>query len=192
MAVLKRENILLAATRLFSEKGYRGTSMRDLGDALGLHAGSLYVHIKSKEEVLFEICQRIQRLHSEGIAEILASDAGGIDKLRSIARLEMRIIAENREGAAIYFHEWRNLDPERQAAIVAERDAFERSVRTVIADCVGTGLFRPLDEKMAAVAFVSVFNWSYQWYSPSGRLSNDEVADRFVDFFLQGMVSQGN
>jgi AcrR family transcriptional regulator len=75
VATLQREGILQAATRLFSEKGYRGTSMRDLGQALGLHAGSLYVHIKSKEEVLFEICDRIQRVHTEGMAEILASEA---------------------------------------------------------------------------------------------------------------------
>src|SRR5215207_6652768 len=99
MATLQREGILQAATRLFSEKGYRGTSMRDLGQALGLHAGSLYVHITSKEEVLFEICDRIQRTHTEGMAEILASDAPATDNLRAVARLQMRVIGENREAA---------------------------------------------------------------------------------------------
>lgn len=191
MAALQREGILRAATGLFSEKGYRGTSMRDLGQALGLHAGSLYVHIKSKEEVLFEICERIQRVHTEGMEEILASDGTGMDKLRAVARLQMRVIAENREAAAVYFHEWRYLDPESQAAIVAERDYFERSVRGLIAGCVAEGCFRPLDEQLAAVAFVSVSNWSYQWFSPGGRLNDEEVADRYVDFFLDGFRKIG-
>jgi TetR/AcrR family transcriptional regulator, cholesterol catabolism regulator len=192
VATLQREGILQAATRLFSEKGYRGTSMRDLGQALGLHAGSLYVHIKSKEEVLFEICDRIQRVHTEGMAEILASEASAIEKLRAVARLQMRVIGQYREAAAVYFHEWRSLDPEHQAAIVAQRDYFEASVRGLIADCVAEGCFRPLDDQLAAVAFVSVSNWSYQWFSPGGRLSDEEVADRYVDFFLNGFQKNGS
>jgi AcrR family transcriptional regulator len=181
------ESIIAAATSLFSARGYRGTSMRHLGDALGLHAGSLYVHIKSKEDVLFKIVDRISTIHEGYMAEILASDAPPVEQLRQVARSMMRLIGENREAATVYFHEWKNLSPERRQIVIDRRDAYEASLRRIIEAAVADGTFRPVDSKLVAFAFVSMFNWSYQWFSTDGSLSAIDVADSYFDFLVRGL-----
>jgi AcrR family transcriptional regulator len=184
------EAIVGAATELFSAKGYRGTSMRDLGDALGLHAGSLYVHIRSKEDVLYVIIDRISSVYERYMKEITSSDLPPVEQLREVARNTLTLIGENSQAAKVYFHEWKNLSPRRQQKIIARRELFHTSVRGIIRGCVKDGTFRPVDDKLAAYALESMFSWTYQWYSPSGPLSPTEVADSFMNFVIEGLTSR--
>ena len=186
-SVIQLEHIYKVATHQFAVKGYLGTSMRDLGEALGLHAGSLYAHIKSKEDILFEIIDRISSLHQRDLRRIMRSSEAPLDKLREIARCHMRLLAENLEAATVYFHEWRNLDEARRHVIIAKRDEFESGLREIISDCTDLGLFRPVDTAMAAKALLGMLNWTYQWYSPEGRLPWEDVADTFVGYLVDGL-----
>jgi TetR/AcrR family transcriptional regulator, cholesterol catabolism regulator len=183
------EMIVAAATQLFSEKGYRGTTMRDLGQALGIHAGSIYVHIKSKEDVLFEICNGLSARHQRDVAEVDALEVEPVEKLRELCHRLMGLIAENRAAATVYFHEWRNLDQTRQRQIVEKRDAFEATLRRLISECTADGSFRRLDVKLAGISLVSIFNWTYQWYSPDGPQTADEIAEVVFDFLVHGFAA---
>src|SRR3954447_26511493 len=98
------EPIIATARRLFAEKGYLGTSMRDLGDEIGVHAGSLYVHIKSKQEVLFAIIWRVCEQSEADMTAVLALDVEPIDKLREIAVRQMELVTGDIDAATIYFH----------------------------------------------------------------------------------------
>jgi len=181
------EAILLEATRLFSRKGYRGTSMRELGDGLGLHAGSLYVHIRSKEDLLFAVIDRICRLGEQQMREIMASAASPIEKFRQVAVKQLELVSENREAATIYFHEWKNLSPSRRARVIKSRDRWETQLRQIISECVGDGSFRPIDIKLAGIALISMLNWTYQWYDPKGPTSGAELANIYADFLIRGL-----
>ena len=185
--MVQLEHIYEVATHQFALKGYLGTSMRDLGEALGLHAGSLYAHIKSKEDILFAIVDRISSLHQRDLRRVMRSSEAPLDKLREIARCHMRLLAENLEAATVYFHEWRNLDEARREVIIAKRDEFEIGLREIISDCVDQGLFHPVDTGMAARALLGMLNWTYQWYSPQGRLSWEEVADTFAGYLIDAL-----
>jgi AcrR family transcriptional regulator len=179
--------IVDAAASLFAQQGYRGTSMRDIGKAMGIHAGSLYVHIESKEELLHRIVNSIMLKSEQDMAEVLAAGGTAAAQLHEIALRDLRLIGENRERATVFFHEWRNLSPERQQAVIASRDRWERGLRSVISRGIEAGEFRPVDVRTTGIALTSMLNWAYVWYSPDGQLSVEQLADQFVDLLVAGL-----
>lgn len=188
MAVInRREQILTAAMRLFSEKGYHATSMRDIAEALGLQAGSLYVHIDSKEEVLFEIVDRAADQFIGTIAPVAAADRPAAERLREALRAHLQVMARNLDTATVFFHEWKFLEGHHRAQIVAKRDQYEQHFRRIVADGIESGEFRPVDVRLAALALLSMANWFYHWFSPDGPLNATDVADGFADLILEGL-----
>ncbi|HEX6988431.1 MAG TPA: TetR/AcrR family transcriptional regulator [Bacillota bacterium] len=187
----RRRQIVAAAMELFSDKGYHSASMRDIAERLGLQAGSLYVHIRSKEDVLFEIVDHAADRFADAVRsaqdQARAQGAGPDETLRLAVRNHLQVVAENLGTATVFFHEWKFLDPDRRARILAKRDAYEAAFRDIIAAGVGAGVFRPVDPRIAGLAVMSMCNWFYQWYSPAGPLSAHEIADRFVDLLLAGL-----
>jgi AcrR family transcriptional regulator len=181
--------IVRAAAGLFARQGYRGTSMRDIGKVIGIHAGSLYVHIASKEDVLHQIVRSIMEQSERDMEEVLGAGGTATEQLHQIAAKDLRLISGNKEAATVFFHEWRNLSEPRQAAVVASRDRWEAGLRSVIARGVETGEFRDVDVRVASIALTSMLNWVYQWYSPDGDLSPDELAARFANLFVDGLRS---
>jgi AcrR family transcriptional regulator len=181
--------IVSAAAALFARQGYRGTSMRDIGKVIGVHAGSLYVHIASKEDVLHRIVRSIMEQSERDMEDVLAAGGTATEQLRRIATKDLTLISENKEAATVFFHEWRNLSEPRQAAVVASRDRWEAGLRSVITRGVESGEFRDVDVRVASIALISMLNWVYQWYSPDGDLTADALADRFTDLLVAGLRS---
>jgi AcrR family transcriptional regulator len=179
--------IVQAAAGLFAQQGYRGTSMRDIGKVMGIHAGSLYVHIESKEELLHRIVNSIMLKSEQDMAEVLAGGGTATAQLHEIALRDLRLIGENRERATVFFHEWRNLSPARQRAVIASRDRWEQGLRSVISRGIETGEFRPVDVRTTGIALTSMLNWAYVWYSPGGELSVEQLAGQFVDLLVDGL-----
>jgi TetR/AcrR family transcriptional regulator, cholesterol catabolism regulator len=181
------DSIIAIAAALFAKQGYRGTSMRDIGRAVGVHAGSLYVHIDSKMDLLEAIVRSIMEQSEYDMSEVIATGGPAREQLRLIAEKDLKLITSHHEAATVFFHDWRNLSESRQAVVVASRDRWEAGLRSVIAKGIDAGEFRPVDLRLASIAFASMLNWVYQWYSGKGEMSASEVADIFVDLFVNGL-----
>lgn len=179
--------IVEIAASLFARKGYHGTSMRDIGREVGVHAGSLYVHIQSKEDLLEAIVHSIMERSERDMEEILAAGGTATEQLRQVAARDLKLIGENKEFATVFFHEWRNLSEPRQQAVIDSRDRWETGLRRIITQGIETGEFREADPRIAGIALTSILNWAYVWYSPDGSLTTDELADRFADLLIEGL-----
>jgi AcrR family transcriptional regulator len=179
--------IVETAASLFARQGYHATSMRDIGREVGVHAGSLYAHISSKEDLLAAIVRRIMESSEHDMAEILENGGTATAQLREVASRDLKLIAENKEFATVFFHEWRNLSSERQDAVIASRDLWESGLRSIISRGIESGEFRRVDPRIASIALTSILNWVYVWYSPDGELRIDELAEQFTDLFLNGL-----
>jgi len=182
------EEIWDTAERLFSQYGYHATTMRRIASELGLEGGSLYAHITSKEEVLRAVVRRAGDQFLETLEPIAASDAPPEEKLRAAIRAHIRLVADDLDAATVYFHEWKFLNPRHRGAVLQRRDAYEQWFRRIIAEGIEAGVFRDNDPKFAAILILSVCNWLYNWYDPAGPLSPEEVADRFTDMILEGLL----
>lgn len=186
----RKLQILDTAERLFSERGYHATSMRDLAAAVALQGGSLYSHINGKEELLWRILERAADEFHAAIVPILARDASPADKLRHAVHAHVRVIAGTLDAATVYFHEWRFLAEPRRSTFLERRNHYEQALRGLVADAVASGEFREVEPKWATLLILSAANWLYQWYDPDGPLSADDVADRFIEMIFAGLQPQ--
>ena len=186
--VSRREQIYLVAGRLFSERGYHATSMRDLAAELGIQGGSLYAHISGKEALLIEIVNRAARQFDAALYSLRSEELTPQGRLREAMTRHLSVIAENMESATVFFHEWKHLSAEPLAAVIAWRDGIEAFYRELIEEGVQAGVYRPeLNIKMAANLVLSSVNWAYTWYRPGGALSPQDVATSFEQMLLSGL-----
>lgn len=188
---MQREEILAAAAQIFREKGYHATSMQDIAGAVHLQKGSLYHHIRSKEEILASLLDRALDLLIQSMQEVMASPLSIEEKLRAAMRMYADNIAVHSDLAAVLLLEYRNLSPRLRARHMGRRDRFEALWRELIRQGMQQGVFRTSDEKLVALAILGVQNWMLTWYRPEGALSAVELSNRFADLFLNGLLTHG-
>lgn len=187
----RREQIQDAASRLFSERGYHATSMRDLAGELGMQGGSLYAHISGKEDLLIEIVNGAARQFDEALFSLRDLDLPADAKLREAMFRHITVVADNMESATVFFHEWKHLSPQAYAQVIGWRDTIDLFYRELVEQGVREGTFRPdLDIKMTAYLILSAVNWSYTWYRPGGALTPRDVAEGFAATLLSGLRAE--
>lgn len=180
--------MVAAAARLFSAHGYHGTSMQHLGDALGLLKGSLYAHVGSKQELLFDVVDEGADRFLERGREAVELDAPAPARLERFLVGHIATAIEHLEAATVFLNEWRYLSPELRQSIQRKRDDYEGLVRRIVSEGKATGEFRTdADVEMAARLVLSAGNWVYAWYRPEGELSPEAIATRYAELIVRGL-----
>lgn len=181
----RRSELTRQAARLFAERGYHGTSIGDLAKALGVQKGSLYAHIDSKQDLLFEAMSEGARAFHEAL-DAVPEDLPAADRIRLALRAHLRVVAEQLDVATVFVREWRYLDGERADAFIAERRRYEERFRALFREGREVGALRTdLDEHAAVLLVLSAANWAYTWL-PEGA-DTDELADRFFATLIDGI-----
>jgi TetR/AcrR family transcriptional regulator, cholesterol catabolism regulator len=183
----RREQIEDVASALFSHRGYRATSMRDIARELDIQGASLYAHIPSKEALLASIVERAADRFHQAIQPIAEGPGTASERLRRMIAAHVRVVASSRERAHVFLFEWTSLGPDRREAVARSRDAYEDQFTKVIAEGVAAGELAPADARMAAVYLLSAMNALAHWYRPDGPLSPDAIATQYADLFLCGL-----
>ena len=184
-----RADVVSAAGRLFAERGYHGTSMRDLGRELGLHGSSLYSHIESKEELLVKVVEQGAELFSAAAAEALDESSDPTQQLRRLIAGHVDVVLDNLDVARTFLNEARALDGRQRQRVVDARNAYEKIYRDVLRQGTEAGDFRAgLDPSLGAIFVLSIVNAVDRWYSPSGRLSRSAVVEELFRFVLAGLT----
>ena len=185
----RRAEVVRAAARLFSERGYHGTSMQHLGDALGLQRGSLYAHIGSKEELLFDVVDEGADRFLERGREAVEHRGPAGERLKALLVGHAETAAEHLDAATVFLNEWRYLSEDLRAAVQAKRDGYEAMVRSIVEDGIASGEFRPdADVRFAATLVLSAGNWLFSWYRPGGELGPTEIGERFAELMTRGLA----
>jgi AcrR family transcriptional regulator len=180
----RRSELTRQAARLFAEQGYHGTSIGDIAKALGVQKGSLYAHIESKQDLLYETMRDgATAFHSA--LDAIPDDLPAVEKIRRALRGHLRVVADQLEVATVFVREWRYLEGDRRDEILAERRRYEARFRALFREGRELGELRTdLDDASAALLALSAANWAYTWLTP-GR-DTDELADRFFGILLDG------
>jgi TetR/AcrR family transcriptional regulator, cholesterol catabolism regulator len=181
----RRSQLTREAAKLFAQKGYHGTSIGDIADALGVQKGSLYSHIASKEDLLYET-MREGAAAFHGALDAIPETLPATEKIRLALRGHLRVVAEQLDVATVFVQEWRYLEGSRREEIVGERRRYEERIRDLFREGRELSELRAdLDESVAALLLLSAANWAYTWLKP-GR-DTDELADRFYALVVDGM-----
>src|SRR3954465_10428895 len=154
----RREELTRIAARLFAERGYQGTSLADLAGRLGVQKPSLYHHIDSKEDLLWEIAQDGAAAFHAALGGVPAAPAP--ERIRLALRAHLGVVAGKLDLATVFVREWRYLEGERRTPCRAARRRDEERVRGGFRDGVERGYLRTdLDPPTAALLFLSAANW---------------------------------
>jgi AcrR family transcriptional regulator len=181
----RRNELTRQAARLFAEKGYHGTSIGDLAEAMGVQKGSLYAHIDSKADLLWDVARDgAAAFHAalDGVDEVEPAT----EKIRLALRAHLRVVAEQLDVATVFIREWRYLEGERRERFLAERRRYEERFRSLFREGRELGGLRTdLDDATATLLALSAANWAYTWITP--QTDTDALADRFYEVLLDGM-----
>jgi TetR/AcrR family transcriptional regulator, cholesterol catabolism regulator len=173
-----RADVVATAGRMFAEKGYHGTSMRDLGKELGLLGSSLYSHINSKEDLLVEVVDEGARLFLDSADQALEVAGSAGERLTALIGGHVGVVLDHQDVVRTYLNEARMLDEGHRSRVVESRDAYEMMFRSVIGEGVRSGEFRTnVDPKIAAIFILSILNALERWYRPDGELGRDQIVE---------------
>lgn len=190
---LARDAVLRAATQLFGERGYTGTSMRDIAQEVGILPGSLYAHIDSKGALLREIIEGGVDRFNAAVAAVDARRLAPGDALREAIRHHLVIVADNPQRTLIVFHQWRFLDDADRVRLVAKRGKYEQFFLRQVRAGIAAGDFeRGLDPKIAVFTILGALNWTPEWLNPGGRASPEDVAAKIAAGLLGGILARGS
>lgn len=163
---VKRQEIIDTAAALFAEKGYAATGITEIGDTVGLAKGALYYYIKSKENLLVEIQERVLDPLLAVAAKIQDLAAPPTVKLRLLSEELLNLIFERLDHIWVYEHDYRQLTGKNLTRMLERRHEFENIVRSLLTDAMADGTFRKSDPTLAMLQFLNMHNHTYQWVKP--------------------------
>ncbi|UYZ59643.1 TetR/AcrR family transcriptional regulator [Hymenobacter latericus] len=185
----RKAQIDQTATALFRRRGYAATSMRELAAALGIEAGSIYSHIRSKEEILHRICFRLADEFMAGLRHATAdASASAATRLRRAIESHVRVLIHDADASVVFLHEWRHLSEPALSEFLKLRHDYEAAYRELIARGVAAGELQTPDPAFAALTLFASLTWLPNWYRQDGKLGPDQIAERLTDQLLGGLA----
>lgn len=184
----KRQIIFEAAAKLFRDKGYPATSMRDLAEMVQLKASSLYNHIGSKEEILRDICFENARRFQSGMQLVEKMEGTAAEKIQALLRLHVYIATEDVTSVTAFNDEWRHLSEPYLSKFRTMRRDYEHRFQAIIEAGIQNGEFKDINPFFVLNTFVSSVRWLYDWYKPERDVSPDHLLEQISFLFLQGLI----
>jgi len=157
----------------------------DLAEALGVQKGSLYSHIESKADLLWDVAREGAEAFHLALDDV-PDEGPVVERIRAALRGHLRVVAQQLDVATVFIREWRYLEGERRDSFIAERRRYEERFRALFREGRERGELRTdLDDGAAALVALSSVNWAYTWLRPDA--GTDDLADRFTTLLLDGM-----
>jgi AcrR family transcriptional regulator len=183
-----RADVVAAAGRLFAQRGYHGTSMRDLGRELGLLGSSLYSHVESKQDLLVEVVEEGSLLFEESARQALDSDGTAATRMQRLISGHIGVVLDNIDISRTFLNEARMLDADYRARVIEARDHYESAFRSVLRQGVVDSSFRAdIDPQTSSIFILSMLNAVERWYDPEGRLGRDQLVEEMTKFVLAAL-----
>ena len=188
----RREELLELAAKLFAERGYRATTVRDIADAAGILSGSLYHHFDSKESMVDEILTRFQEDLFGRYEEIVARGLGPRETLEAVVVASFESIDRHHAEVAIYQNEAKYLAEFERFGYLDERNRqFRKLWIGILEDGVRAGVFRPDLDIELVYRFIRDTVWvAVHWYRPAGSLDAREIAKQYLGILLDGIATR--
>ncbi|HEY4461536.1 MAG TPA: TetR/AcrR family transcriptional regulator [Streptosporangiaceae bacterium] len=180
-----RGSVLDAACVLFAERGYHGTSMKDIAEKLGVRAPSLYNHVTSKQDMLYAIMDKAMDRALAALDEALAGVEDVAEQLRRATESLVLDFLRYPAEVTVCNNEVRSLEADNRLAIVAKRDRYAARVRRIIEEGGRSGRFRTRTPQIAAFAVLEMGNSAKSWFRPSGRYTDTYVASEYGEYALR-------
>ena len=183
----QRDAILRAAARLFRERGFADTGMRDIAAAADLSAANLYHYFDGKNALLYYCQDRALDRMLASVEAARQTTRSASDRLRAVFMAHLQTLLDEIEGASAHL-QIDTLPPAMRVAIVRKRDRYEHALRRIIVEGIAGGELVDMDPAIAARAMLGALNWTVTWFRPEGRDSAAVVGDVISRFLVRGIA----
>lgn len=182
---VKRDRIMAEAERLFYERGFKGTSLDAIADAMAMTKPFVYGVYDKKTDILFDIAQRNIEMALSAVEAGIREPGSPTQRLAAVARGLTAVCIEHQAGVTVFFREEGSLEPERLAVINAQKGRLDDALAGLLQEGVDVGEFEISDVRMASLAIGGMISWTYTWYRDAGRLPADAIEEQMARFALR-------
>lgn len=180
----RRMELIQAAASLFRDQGYEKTTVRDIGNAVGMHSGSLFYHFRSKEELLVAVMAQGIIRTTEQLERALAAAPSLRARLSALFHVHLNsLLGENQAALEVILYEWRSLSASARPALIELRDRYEALWQEVLDQAAAAGLVKS-DTHLLRRTLLGGLHWTVRWYNDEGDLGIDELAERMLELVL--------
>lgn len=176
-----------AATRLFREKGFKAASMRDLAEAVGVEAASLYNHIQSKEELLQEICFKVANDFNQKCDEIENSELSTIKKVEGMLRFHIRQMFEHYEMVIVADRDWKHLSDPYLSNFHSQRRIYRKRLAGIIERGIDQKEIKPVDAPTVVLIMLHAVNGIESWHRSKEKISPKQLEENMVLIMIEGL-----
>jgi AcrR family transcriptional regulator len=186
----RKETIIETAARLFRERGFSATSMRDLAEQVGVEAASLYNHISSKAEILQEICYKVANKFMSHIEKVDASDANAIRKIEEVLRFLIQQMLHNYEEVYVSDREWKHLTDPYLSNIQTQRRIYRQRIASIIEEGIRKNEIKNIDAPTAVLIMLHAVSGIESWHRSKTKISGDKLEENMVAILIGGLQKQ--
>ncbi|MFM2118409.1 MAG: hypothetical protein RL316_1599 [Bacteroidota bacterium] len=183
----KKGLILQKAATMFRQRGFSATSMRDLAEAVGIEAASLYNHIRSKQEILEAICFEMANLFNEHMDQVEASTENTIAKIEQVLRFHIRQIIDNYEQVFVTDREWRHLEEPYLSNFQTQRRTYRKRFAALIEQGIDKKEIRRIDAPTAVLILLHAIGGIESWHRSRKKISARELEDNMLTILIDGL-----
>ncbi len=188
-SLTRKEQIEREAASLFHEKGYAASSMRDLAQRVGIEAGSLYSHFKSKESILQKICFDMANSFFESLDAIENLGLDAEKQLRNAIGAHLEVLTKDPEETIVFQNEWKFLSEPYLGDFISMRKEYENRFKKILEKGIKDGLFENHDLTILSLTLLSALNNTTNWYKKT-QDNTEEIAFKLSNIFLTGLIKQ--
>jgi AcrR family transcriptional regulator len=184
----RRDAIIDTSAQVFARGGYHATGIAELCEANGLGKGAFYHYIRSKEELLAAIHDRVMDEVMLGADRVAQAGGSPSAQLAMLGDELLDVIHRYPDHVWVFLHEFPALTAERADRFRGRRREYERRVEAILQSGIDAGEFRDVDPRLTALAWLGMHNYTYLWLKPGGAVSARDIAKPFADIFLGGIA----
>ena len=184
----RKEEIVSVASHLFKEKGYNAISMRDIAEAMGIKAASLYNHISGKQEILSTIILEVAKEFTNGMNSVASENVSPLKKIENIIELHIDITVNYSEGLAALNNDWMHLENGDLDDFIKMREDYEENFRKIVKQGIEEGEIQPRHPEVILFSILSTLRTLYLWYQKRGKLDVNILKKDMVAVLLKGIV----
>lgn len=186
----KKQIIREAAARLFREKGYAATSMRDLARAVNLEASSLYNHIGSKAGLLRDICFENAQHYLDEMERVEQLDISAGEKVKALLHYHIRTATEDITSIMSFNDEWRHLKESHLSEFTQLRKSYENRFLKILEAGMATGAFKQGHPSIMLYTIFSAVRWLHDWYKPARAITPEQLEKDIIQLLLEGLEAE--
>jgi AcrR family transcriptional regulator len=186
--ISRKDVIVTKAANLFREKGFKAASMRDLAEAVGVEAASLYNHIKSKTELLHELCFNVANRYMQKMDEVEAEKLSSIQKIEKLVRFHIYEMVNHYEEVYVSDREWKHLADPYLSNFQNQRRIYRKRFAAIIEAGIRNGEVKSIDAATAVLIVLHAISGIESWHRSTKRISAEELEENMVTILVGGLT----